>query len=185
MIGAVLTEHVTTQVERAAGADPLIRDALPADNPAVIALTLAANQEHAAALPEGWWVPYSENIRNALASAGPGQIIVAELEGRLVGSMLLLPAEAYESGYPEIRLLAVDPAARGRGIASALMAECLRRVLQGGAVAIGLHTMEAMTTARRMYERMGFVRAPEFDFYPVADLVVQGYRLDLDAGYSQ
>src|SRR5665213_2555981 len=124
-IGAALTEPSASQLEGdALGRDLLIRDALPADNAAVVALTLAANQEHAAALPEGWWEPYSENIRQALSSEVPGRIIVAELEGRLVGSVLLLPAEAYVSGWPEIRLLAVDPAVRGRHIASALMAEC-------------------------------------------------------------
>jgi ribosomal protein S18 acetylase RimI-like enzyme len=182
-IGVALTERAEAPVEH--GADLLIRDALPSDNAAVVALTLAANQEHAAALPEGWWEPYSENIRQTLGAEEPGQIIVAELEGRLAGSVLLLPAEAYVSGYPEVRLLAVDPAARGRHIASALMAECFRRTRLSGAVTIGLHTMEVMTTARRMYERLGFVRAPEFDFYSVAELAVQGYRLDLDPDPDQ
>ena len=107
---------------------------------------------------------------------------MAELSGRPAGSVLLLPAEAYVSGWPEVRLLAVDREARGRRVASALMAECLRRARLTGAAAIGLHTMEVMTAARRMYERLGFVRAPEFDFYPVGGLVVQGYRLDLNPG---
>jgi hypothetical protein len=31
----------------------------------------------------------------------------------------------------------------------------------------------------RMYERMGFVRAPELDFHPAPDTTVKGYRLDV------
>ena len=36
-----------------------------------------------------------------------------------------------------------------------------------------------MQTALRMYERMGFVRAPELDFHPAPGFIVKGYRLDL------
>jgi hypothetical protein len=36
-----------------------------------------------------------------------------------------------------------------------------------------------MQAALRMYERMGFVRAPELDFHPAPGVTVQGYRLDL------
>jgi hypothetical protein len=36
-----------------------------------------------------------------------------------------------------------------------------------------------MAVARAMYERMGFVRAPEFDFQPAPETVVMAYRLDL------
>jgi hypothetical protein len=40
-----------------------------------------------------------------------------------------------------------------------------------------------MQTAMQMYERMGFVRAPEFDFRPTENTVIKGYRLDLP-GYK-
>jgi len=80
---------------------------------------------------------------------------------------------------PEIRLLAVAPAARGRGVGTALMEECLRRARAAGACAIGLHTVDVMEVAVRMYERMGFVPAPETDFSPVPGFIVKGYRRDL------
>ena len=44
---------------------------------------------------------------------------------------------------------------------------------------LGLHTTEKMSVARGMYERMGFVRVPEFDFHPAPQVVVMAYRLDL------
>jgi hypothetical protein len=37
-----------------------------------------------------------------------------------------------------------------------------------------------MRAALRMYERMGFVRAPEYDFHPQGAEQVWGYRLPLD-----
>jgi len=49
----------------------------------------------------------------------------------------------------------------------------------GGAPALTLHTHEIMAVAMRMYERMGFVRAPELDFHPAPDVTIKGYRRDL------
>jgi hypothetical protein len=37
-----------------------------------------------------------------------------------------------------------------------------------------------MDVAMRLYERMGFVRAPELDFRPAPQVTVKGYRLALD-----
>jgi ribosomal protein S18 acetylase RimI-like enzyme len=81
--------------------------------------------------------------------------------------------------WPEVRLLAVAPLARGRGVGAALMQECVRRVRKTGGRVLSLHTTDMMQAALRMYERMGFVRAPELDFHPAPGVTVQGYRLDL------
>jgi GNAT superfamily N-acetyltransferase len=81
--------------------------------------------------------------------------------------------------YPEVRLLAVVPAARGKGVGAALIDECARRARRAGATTLGLHTMDMMRAAVRMYERMGFVRAPDLDFTPAEGVLVKGYRLDL------
>ncbi len=81
--------------------------------------------------------------------------------------------------WPEVRLLAVAPAARGRGVGAALMQECVRRVRRAGGRVLSLHTTDLMKTALRMYERMGFVRAPEIDFQLMPGTTVMGFRLDL------
>jgi hypothetical protein len=44
---------------------------------------------------------------------------------------------------------------------------------------MALHTTQMMQVARAMYERMGFVRVPEFDFSPVPGFLVMAYRLTL------
>jgi ribosomal protein S18 acetylase RimI-like enzyme len=81
---------------------------------------------------------------------------------------------------PEDRnaILAVAPSA-GRGVGAALMRECVRRVRLANGTTLSLHTTDHMQTAMRMYERMGFVRAPEIDFHPAPGVTVKGYRLNL------
>ncbi len=75
--------------------------------------------------------------------------------------------------------MAVRPDARGLGIGKALMDECLRRCRQLAVPTLGLHTTELMNVARQMYERMGFVRVPEYDFQQGSGMVIMAYRLDL------
>ena len=81
--------------------------------------------------------------------------------------------------WPEVRLLAVAPAGRGRGVGEGLMRECVRRARARGAPILALHTTDMMRTAMRLYGRLGFVRAPELDVRVAPSLTVKGYRLDL------
>jgi ribosomal protein S18 acetylase RimI-like enzyme len=76
-------------------------------------------------------------------------------------------------------LLAVLPEVRGLGIGKALVLECLARARRRGAIAVGLHTMDFMQIAQGMYERMGFVRVPEYDYRPHPEVLVKAYRLQL------
>jgi predicted N-acetyltransferase YhbS len=163
-----------------------IRDARPDEHAAIREITLAAYAEFADIMVPTAWAGLHQAVRTALESEGPGQRIVAERDGRLVGSVMLYPpaVDAYqglaaEAGWPELRLLAVDPAARGQGIGQALVNECVRRARAMGATALGLHTSESLRVATRMYERMGFERVPEHDFQPPGAELVRAYRLAL------
>ena len=147
-----------------------VRDARAEELDEVSILLRDAYQQYEKYLPHEAWEYYLEDIMNVRNRLGVAELIVAELEGRLVGSVTLYMdgSRAFPDGWPEgwagIRLLAVHPAYRRHGIGRALMEECLRRCREQGVLTIGLHTTEIMETARRMYERMGFVRVPEFDF---------------------
>jgi ribosomal protein S18 acetylase RimI-like enzyme len=81
-----------------------------------------------------------------------------------------------------MRLLAVHPSMRGQGIGTALTLECAQRAERAGASALQLHTTDAMHTAMQLYERFGFVHAPELDWRPADGTVVKGYRLALRQG---
>jgi hypothetical protein len=60
------------------------------------------------------------------------------------------------------------------------MKECIRRARLLGAGCLNLHTTDLMQVAMRMYERMGFVRAPELDFHPDPKVTVKAFRFNLD-----
>lgn len=164
-----------------------IRNARKADREAIRAVTLSAYQEYAAAMPPLHFASYRQSILATLAEEGPAECIVAEQAGQIVGSVLLFPAGAtlhtpaghVTLTWPEVRLLAVAPSARGQGVGLALMQECIRRAQRAGAAVLTLHTTELMQAAMRLYERLGFVRAPELDFRPAKDVLVKGYRLNL------
>lgn len=163
-----------------------LRDATAAEHAAILDLTLTAYAEYATIMAPRAWAGLRQAVIEVLNSSGPAERIVAVQRDRLVGSVLLYPsaANAYEStlanaSWPELRLLAVLPTARGQGVGRALMHECARRARRSGADALGLHTSQSMQTAIRMYERMGFVRAPEYDFQPDGAELVIAYRLRL------
>ncbi len=166
-----------------------IRDARPADRAAIEAVTLAAYEQYAVTLGAPLWGMYRQNIVATLAAVKPATQIVAEKEGALVGSVLLYPAggdigapggaKAMTLAWPEVRLLAVTPAARGSGAGRRLMEECIRRARAAGATALTLHTTEMMRVAMQLYERMGFERTPDLDFSPAPGITVKGYKLAL------
>ena len=164
----------------------VVRDARPADRDAIRDLTLSAYSEYAQVMEPDSWAGLSAAVQAALSSSDPMERIVADDDGTLIGSVLLYPASARAYGDlasaandPELRLLAVAPEARGRGVGRALVDECVRRARLAGAAALGLHTSKSMATAMQLYERMGFERAPELDFQPPGAEVVWGYRLKL------
>ena len=168
--------------------DLRIRDARPSDRDAIEAVTLAAYEQYAAAMPAHWDL-YRQNILSTLAAADPRAQIVAEAGDRTLGSVLLYPAGTVIARHgggsitlpsPEVRLLAVAPAARGQGVGFTLMQECIRRARRSGATTLTLHTTEIMQAAVRLYERIGFVRAQELDFEPAPGVIIKGYRRGLE-----
>ena len=160
-----------------------IRDAHLHEREAITALTLAAYAQYAPLMPH--WEQYRRHVLTSLREDEPGALIVAERDGVIVGSVLLDPLETTGATdtnmeWPELRLLAVAPQARGQGVGRALLDECIRRACRAGVAVLGLHTEDIMEVAMRMYEGSGFVRVPEVDFSPAADVLVKGYRLSLD-----
>ena len=145
----------------------IIRSATDGEREVIRELTLRAYAEYAKIMEPASWSGLSQALNDALASDKPVERIVADDDGRIVGSAMLYPPEtdAYgalvgASSAPEIRLVAVLPDARGQGIAKALVEECIRRARAQGAREVGLHTSRSMRAAMAMYANLGFVRAP-------------------------
>jgi len=163
----------------------IVRDVRAAELDATGDLMVAAYLEFTPPNAPSQWQHYLDDIRAVRRRLADSTLIVAEDAGRIVGAVTYYADGSKESagGWPPswavFRLLAVHPEARGRGIGRLLVEECIRRARAAGAAAVGLHTTHLMNVARAMYERMGFVRVPERDFFPVPDFRVMAYRLTL------
>lgn len=148
--------------------------------------TLAAYAPFAEVMAPSAWAGLHGALQSALATASPHEQIVAEQGGRLVGSVLLFPAAGGDTGgsggrmiWPELRLLAVAPEARGQGIGAALVRACIERARAAGAPALGLYTSASMRSAIVLYERLGFTRVPEYDLQPPGAGLITAYHFAL------
>ncbi|MFI9149205.1 GNAT family N-acetyltransferase [Streptomyces sp. NPDC053367] len=92
-------------------------------------------------------------------TAGPGDHLVAELDGRLVGYVRLgFPTPLASNAHVrQIRGLAVDGDARGKGAGRALVRAAVDRARTLGARRITLRVLGHNTVARALYEAEGFV----------------------------
>lgn len=146
-----------------------------------------AYEEHKKAVSPEHWNALQKSILSDADIQPNVELIVAELDGAVVGSIALFPAkvDAYEGkveevDYPEIRLLAVPASSRGHGVATALLKECFLRAKEKSYDYIGLHTGSFMTGAIKLYESLGFERLPQYDFEPADDgVIVRAYRRPL------
>jgi len=103
---------------------------------------------------------------------------IAELDGERVGCVFCTAGDAADTA--QLRLLLVEPSARGSGVGSRLVDECLRFAKRSGYPRITLWTNDVLVTARRIYERAGFRcdrREPHDNFG--RDLVGEYWSRDL------
>jgi GNAT superfamily N-acetyltransferase len=123
----------------------------------------------------------SASISQMPSLAAVGELIVAEVDGKLIGTVAYIPpdrpkAPFFDSDWPVVRMLVVHPGARSKGVGRALMDECCRRARRDGSPVLALHTSPIMTAALAMYCDMGFVfqrEAPPISGVPSAVYLLQ------------
>jgi GNAT superfamily N-acetyltransferase len=138
----------------------LIRDFSAGDSASVNAVALAAFAQYRGVYSD--WETLVRGVAATADLADHSQLLVAEDGGRLVGAVAYCPpgseprAEFFEPDWPIVRMLVVEPAARGRGVGRRLTEACIERARRDGAPLIALHTSPAMEAALAMYLGMGF-----------------------------
>ncbi len=135
-----------------------IRDFRPDDELPINALARRAFDQFKDAYDD--WPAFQARI-DVSSLAAVGEVIVAEINGKIVGAVTYVgpnapKADFFKAEWPIMRMLVVSPESRGLGIGRSLAEECMRRAKRDGASRFALHTSTLMQIALPMYQRMGF-----------------------------
>ena len=163
-----------------------VRRAEPRDHAAIGEITVAAY----AGLKEADEAGYVDKLRDAAARDREAELWVATVSetgdphDTVLGTVTVCHdgspwREIARGDEGEFRMLAVAPQAQGQGVGAALVQLCVDRFREIGSPGIVLSTLPTMHAAHRLYERHGFVRAPDRDWSPAPRVDLVAYHLDL------
>jgi ribosomal protein S18 acetylase RimI-like enzyme len=148
-----------------------IRPARPEEHREAGRVTALAYREFVPAEGDQDWEEYLDRIADVASRAERTEILVAVEDGAILGSVTLElhgRTDADEEPLPpdraHVRMLGVRPDARGRGIGRMLMEAGIERARAAGKRVFTLNTTRRMEAAQRMYEALGFRRAPDHVF---------------------
>ena len=131
----------------------------------------------------GWDASYEALVARIVADyagrADPREAAwIAEVDGTPAGCVFCMRKDDRTA---QLRLLLVEPAARGLGLGEHLVAECLAFARRAGYREIVLWTNDILAAARRIYQRAGFELVDSDPHHSFGhDLVGQNWRLSLD-----
>jgi ribosomal protein S18 acetylase RimI-like enzyme len=162
----------------------IVREALPEEHVRLGEIVVAAYR----ALRAEESGRYEAELRDVERRAREAVVLAAidEATGRPIGCVTYVPgpdnpwAELLEPGEAGIRMLAVDPAVQGQGAGTALILACVERARAAGRRRLVLHSRPMMTTAQRIYARLGFRRDERRDWEPVPGILLLAFALALE-----
>jgi DNA-binding MarR family transcriptional regulator/N-acetylglutamate synthase-like GNAT family acetyltransferase len=115
---------------------------------------------------------YNENLKPERESAW-----IAEVDGARAGCIFCCERDPETA---QLRILLVEPWARGLGLGTRLVDECIRFARSAGYSRITLWTNDVLTSARRIYEAANFQLVEEEEHHSFGhDLVGQNWQLEL------
>ncbi|MER7843788.1 N-acetyltransferase [Kitasatospora sp. NPDC096077] len=161
--------------------DYLIRHALPQDLEEAGRITVDAF------VGDGFTQPtsgYVELLRDAERRSREAELLVAvdAADERVLGCVTFAVggtewADIATPREGEIRMLATAAVSRGRGVGEALVRASVTRTRELGLAGMAFSTRPEMTTAHRVYERVGFRRTPERDWAPYPGMNLMVYTM--------
>ena len=139
--------------------DLIFRTAVLDDLPSIVCLLAdddlgSQREKYEDPLPESYYAAFRQ-----ITSDPNHQLIVAELEGKIVGTLhlMFLPSISYQGGLrAQVESVRVDKECRNLGIGSRMMAWTIERAKERGAHVVQLTTHLSRKDAHRFYEKMGF-----------------------------
>jgi DNA-binding MarR family transcriptional regulator/N-acetylglutamate synthase-like GNAT family acetyltransferase len=192
-IGELLDQLTEADQQRLTGAMATIQEITgPRDQPAAFVLRSPRPgdlgwvvQRNGAIYAQeyGWDASYEALVARIVADysgrADPREAgWIAELDGAPVGCVFCMRKD---DSTAQLRLLLVEPAARGLGAGERLVAECLAFARRTGYPEIVLWTNDILGAARRIYQRLGFELVDSEPHHSFGhDLIGQNWRLSLD-----
>jgi len=163
-----------------------IRAVLPKEYEEAGSLTQGAYAEYARP-GDPLWDNYFGMLGDVARRAVFATVLVAVAGERIVGTatveldLTIDGTEGLQPGHANIRLLAVDPGARGRGVGRRLVEACVQLARRAGKEVATLHTTEQMVAAQHIYRSLGFRRDRSRDVELHPNLVLQAFRLPLQS----
>ena len=123
--------------------------------------------------PASTILDYLERVADVATRARHALVLGAVEDGRVLGSVTVELIERIPGGHPRpplnpdqahVRMLGVHPDVQGRGIGRLLMEGAADEASRAGKRRVTLETTEAMVTAQRLYESMGYRRLDDLVF---------------------
>jgi ribosomal protein S18 acetylase RimI-like enzyme len=156
-----------------------IRDALPSEHAPLGELCVRAYRA-LGSVSDG----YAAKLRDVASRADTARVLAAVNDDGLLGCVTVILDDGpwREISRPdegEFRMLAVDPAAQGRGVGAGLVQASVDAIRSAGRARVVISSASDMTSAHRLYERLGFTRAPKRDWRPVPEVQLRVYELAL------
>lgn len=146
----------------------------------VASLTVDAYAEFAAHMSPDAWSAFAHDIANVRARMADAEVLVAERDGRLVGTLTRYPNwRGAQEGTASLRALAVPPEERDQGVERQLMEHAIEASRAEGKRRVVITITPEMTATRELCTALGFVREPSLDHMPAPGVHSEGYALAL------
>jgi ribosomal protein S18 acetylase RimI-like enzyme len=159
-----------------------VRPAVAADFDDIARLTVAAYRADGQLAGDHG---YDRQLADVAGRSADAEILVAvDAADRVLGAVaFVLPgsplSELAGPGEAEFRMLAVDPAAQGRGVGRVLVRACVERARAAGSTAVVICVRDIALAAQKLYESFGFERTPDLDWSPAPKVRLLALRLPL------